>query len=515
MAAKVETQTQKQTMVTGPTKIIVAILVVVAIWIISPLSPATTVLWAVFGIFLFGLNAPLWAVAAIIVSELTISSYMVSTPFGIDISLRLLLVLLTALVLWRLSSRERLYLGPGAKGVLIPASILAGLSVIADLTNSGFASAFKDFRSVLAGLLIIVLLAAVANNLKDLKKLCAVILVGATASALVGIMQHYQFLGTGESTLIPGFLASWGGAPRVPGMAETELELSYVLSAAIPVAVGVYLARGVEARTRVVLVISMMTMALGLYFTYTRSALLALGVGLIALIVFAKTRIRGEIVLAALLLAVAFISVYGILEGNYLGGRTAADQDESTVSRKIVWQAGIGIVQDSPIFGIGDDRFLTVSPQYASRVDPTLLSWEEERYWGYRSLGSVQLHNDYLMIWVSYGTIALVMYLWLLVAVLRNFINSYRSSSLSFIRGLSVGLAAALVAYGVNAFYHNCLATMALIWILAGFSVVAAKLSWMEKTKDERTQKRILRLLYYMSQQITGNGKSLPNGNNV
>jgi len=91
--------------------------------------------------------------------------------------------------------------------------------------------------------------------------------------------------------------------------------------------------------------------------------------------------------------------------------------------------------------------------------------------------GTEAIHNDFLNMWVSYGTLALLLYLWLYVAILRNFINSYRSSKNQFIRGLSVGLAAALIAYAVNAFYHNLMDTIPLLWILAGFSLAVAKLA--------------------------------------
>jgi O-antigen ligase len=217
---------------------------------------------------------------------------------------------------------------------------------------------------------------------------------------------------------------------------------------------------------------------LAAYFTYTRSALLALLLGLMALVLFLKTRIRGEIILAILVLFVGFASLMGLLEsGRYLGGRTEVQQDESYISRQIVWQAGIAAATDNPILGIGGDQFKKVSPQYASSVDPTLLSLEEERYWSYRSLGNIEPHNDFLMVWVSYGTPALLAYLWLIVAVLRNFLYAYRESDKRFIKGLSAGLAAALVAYGVNAFYHNVLSTLPLFWILAGLSVATAKLA--------------------------------------
>ncbi len=203
--------------------------------------------------------------------------------------------------------------------------------------------------------------------------------------------------------------------------------------------------------------------------------------GMGALVLFLKTRIRGEFILVTLLLMVGFASASGIIDGRYLSGRGQTVQEASSVSRMILWQAGIAIATDNPILGIGGNQFRNVSPNYADNVDPELIAWEEATYYSYSTLGNEQPHNDFLRIWISYGTLALAAYLWLFVAVLGNFLDSYRRAKKRFIKGLSLGLAAALVAYGANAFYHNLADTLPLLWILAGFSLVTTKLAWQTK----------------------------------
>lgn len=482
-----EATAKRPALLKGTQTIVLVIVGVVVIWSLSPVSPLMAVLLAVAALFLLGLRRPVWAMAAFLVSQLTATSYMVNTPFDITVSLRLLLLLLIGLLLWRSFAQKRIELGPMARRVLIPAVILLAVSVIANLANSGFDFAFKDFRNMAVGLLIIILLPAVVRNTKDLKILCGVAFIGFTASAIIGLMQHYQFFGIAQNTLIPGFLeGSWEGGARVPGIAESELELAYTLSISLPAVLGIYLVRGMK--TRWLLLLSAVPIGLALYFTYTRSALFALILGLVALALFLTTRIRGEVILAALLLGVGLIAATGILGEQYFGGRAESVQEESSISRQIVWQSGIAIAMDNPVLGIGGDKFSVVSPEYASEVDPSLLAWEQETYWGYESLGSTAVHNDFLGVWVCYGTLALVAYLWLYVVVLRNLLDSYRASTTRFIKGLSIGLAAALVAYGVNAFYHNLFATMPLFWILAGFSLATAKLALKRKGSIQISQ---------------------------
>lgn len=470
-----EVTAQKPNFLGRPMGIALTILALAMLWMAFPGNPTTLALLAICIIFLFGLNRPVWAMAALLVSQLTITSYMVNTPI-VTISLRLclLLLILIGFIIWRYRARNRIKLGDNAKRVMIPLLILTGLSIVSNLIYSGFDYAFKDFRNMAVGLLIIIFLPIVTRNLKCLKTLCGVVFIVMTTSALVAIMQHYNFLGMAEHTVIPGFLAQLGEL-RVPGMTETELELSYTLSIGALAILGILLVNGLKSK-KWILVLSLVTIVLALYFTFTRSALFALALGLVALVLFLKTRIKGEIILVSLLLALMLIEGTGIMEGQYLTGRGEAVQEESSISRKILWQAGMAIAWDNPVLGIGGDQYSTVAPQYANNVDSSLLKWEADRYYEYRTLGSGGIHNDFLYMWVSYGILALITYLWLYFAMLRNFLHSYQNSSSRFVKGISLGLATGLVVYAANAFYHNCLATMPLFWIIAGFSVATAQL---------------------------------------
>jgi O-antigen ligase len=463
-----------------PMGIALTILTIAILWAVFPGNPTTLVLLAVGVIFLFGLKKPVWALAALLVAQFTITSYMVEIPF-LTISLRLLLLLLIGIgfLILRSRGKNQIDLGERAKRVITPALILMGLSVVSNLIYSGFDFAFQDFRNMLVGMLIIFFLPAVTRSLKDLKILCAVVFIGVTASAVIAIMQHYQIFGMGQHTIIPGFLAKWGGEQaRVPGMAETELELSYILSLIVLVLLGIFLTRGVKNGNRWLLGISLVPLVLAIYFTYTRSAIFALPLGLVALFLFLRTRIRGEILLTVILVGIVFIEVTGVLDSQFLGGRSEAGQQESTVSRQILWQAGIAIAMDNPVLGIGGNQYPVVAPRYIGSVDPALLAWEEVRYGGgYSTLGGEMVHNDFLYMWVSYGLFALILYLWLYFAMLRNLLQSYHKSSIRFVKGLAVGLAAGLIAYAANAFYHNCLVTIPIFWILAGLSVATAKIA--------------------------------------
>jgi O-antigen ligase len=463
-----------------------AVLGIVALWRLMGDSQATLALVLIIAFLVAGLKRPVWLMAALLVSQLTVTSYMVNTPLG-SLSLRLLLVLVAIFFAGRVLFKRKAAMGPSARRVLVPIVVLVSISTAANLAFSGFDYAFTDFRNMFVGLAFVVLLPATVGNMKELKLLCGVVFVFVTASAAIGLMQHYGWLGMDAATLQPGFLTA-ANYLRVPGMGETELELAFILPVAFLAVVGIYLTRAVGADKRGLLLLSSVLMAAALYFTYTRSALLAVLAGLIAMVLFAKTRVSGVLVMTTLFLLLVLVGASNI----YLSGRSQAAQEGSSISRPILWQAGMAIVLDNPILGIGGDNFRRVSPEYAGAVDSSLLQWEEKNYFEYRTLGNEPPHNDFLNQWVSYGTFALATYVWLYLVILRIYLSSYRRAKTKFVRGLSLGLAASVAAYAANAFYHNVLTTVPLFWILAGLSLVTSKLTAMEDnppaSRSGRTQ---------------------------
>jgi O-antigen ligase len=472
---------RQPSVINRPVVIVLTVLAIVALWCVNPFSYQIAVLLGVVALFVLGLRNPIWAMAAFLVSQLTITSYMIATPFGVDISLRLILLIFTAIIMWRSLVLKEIELGPGAKRVVIPTIVLLIVTVAANFVNTDIGYVFRDFRSMLVGVLLIILLPSVTKNMKDLRTLCTVAFIVAAASAIIGIMQYHNFLGVGDQTLVPVYVG------RVPGMAENALDLSFVLPVVVLAVLSIYLAKGVQSSSRGMLFISLIPIALALYYTFTRSALLGLVFGLVALFLFFRTRIKGEFILAAMLLAVVLIEVTGVWANSYLMGRGESEQDESAMSREILWQVGIAIAIDNPILGIGGDQFKAVSPGYTSSVDPELLAWESDNYFDYTIIGQEEQHNDYLRMWISYGVLGLIAYLWLHIVIIRNYLDSFRISKNRFVKGLAIGLSAGLVAYMANAFYHNCTAVMPLLWILAAFSIATVKMAAKEKnTKQSR-----------------------------
>ncbi len=457
-----------------PKGITIATLLMVCIWAIMRWNYSAIVFIMILALFIVGIKKPLWAVAAILVSQMTITSYMVATPLVL-ISLRLLLMLLTLYIIRGALIRKEIDFGPHVKKLVIPMLILIFIGAVSNTFNGlGLEVIFRAFRNMLFGLLFIIILPAIIEDIKQLKILLGVTFIVAIASSIIGIMQYYNFLGMNVATLEAGFL---DGAGRVPGMGQTELELAYILPMVIVIVLSIFIAKTNHSGGRILILVPLIPLSIALYFTYTRSALFALGPAILSLYLFFKTRIRWEAILLIIVLLVLLIEASNLLEETYIAGRSETGQEESSVARNILRQVGIAIALDNPILGIGSDQFVEISREYAYVVNPVFLEYEGDRYYSYTTLGNNQPHHDFITMWLTYGTLALIAYIFIHFVIVYTLGYSFRKSNNRFIKGLSVGLAAALVTYVVNSFYHNIETTLPLLYIIAGFSLVTSKLA--------------------------------------
>jgi O-antigen ligase len=430
------------------------------------LSGALSLVLAVqIALFVLLFHRPVWAMASLMVGQLTASGFMFTISAELQISIRFLWTILTvALLVPILKSKGGIKLGNKARRIIIPAIIFFTLATIVNIVHVDLSYAIVYLRQASTALVILVLLPAVINNERDIKLLAIVALITCTASAVVAIMQHYSFMGLPAIALYPDTL--WQG--RISGLAEGPVDLAYNLPVIIMPMVAIYFLRGVNPRSRKILVILILVMTAALFFTYTRSGMYALAPGLLAIILLMKGKVKKELLLVVLILVAAFL-YYSDIKGNRYAQGFA--DDSSAAGRLVLWQAGLNIALDNPLFGIGYSRFEDVSQGYASDIDPALMEIQNAG----AVLGEAP-HNDFLRVWLSFGTPAFLVFLWILVGIFRNFLDSYRQASSRFLKSLALGCFASLIAYSVNAATHNVMDSVFILWILGGFSIATTKL---------------------------------------
>ena len=417
-------------------------------------------------LFILLFHRPIWAMAALIVGQLTTASSLLPI-LGTQISLRFLWTILALLPLVLiLRKREGIKLGGGARRIIIPAAIFFGIATISNYVNTDLSLTVKYLRMIATWLVILFLLPASVKNERDLKRLALVALITCSASAIVAVMQHYSFRGLPVFELTPG--AFWGG--RTSGLTESPVYLAFDLPLVILPIVAMYFLRGVGPRERKFLSFLALVMTAALFFTYTRSGMYSLVPGLLAMGLMMKGKAKMRILLVMLILAASFLFYNEVRQNRYTQDYT---EDKSAAGRLMLGQAGLNIALDSPLLGIGRDKFKEVSFEYASTINPAFMKTQGVG----KELGRQSPHNDFIMVWASFGTVALLAYLWLFVGIFRNFLDAYRHSQTRFLKGFSIGCFGAVAAYIVNAATHNVMESVVLMWILGSLSIATVKMS--------------------------------------
>lgn len=411
-------------------------------------------------LFLLLFRRPVWAIASLIVGQLTSCLYMFSLGSGTTISVRFAWAVLLAFLFVPLLAKTRVSLSLGGKRVLVPAFMFFALATLSNWVYTTPAYTVQYLRLGLTAATILIVVPAAVRSAQDIRILGLVAFVTSLVSAVVGLMQHYSAWGLPNFAIDSGLLSLWGG--RVSGLSASPLYLAYGLPLILLPIMALYLVGGVKGRLRIFLGVGAFLMAAALYFTYTRSGICALGVGAIVVALLLKGRMRAELLLSLLIVGGLFWYIADLHGTRYSQGVTG---ESSAASRIVLWQAAIPMIKANPLLGIGHEKFATLSTEYASAVSQRL----EELSGG--ALGRYEPHNDFINIWVSFGTPALLTFLAFFAGIFFNFIHVYRRSRDPFIRALSLGCLGGLAAYAINAGTHNVMDSWFVLWIMGGLSI--------------------------------------------
>jgi O-antigen ligase len=407
------------------------------------------------GAFLLVPNGIAWTLGPVLICELTIASYYFA-DYGL--SLRLIVTgLAVALALPTILSANRA--DPRYRRVFLPALALLAISTIGNLSLSDEDYTIKYLRYQVLQLLALVLVACVVRGKRDIVRLAALLLPLMVASAFIAIWQHYARGSAPSSDLV----SIWKG--RSVGLGGSPVIIANQLTAGLVPLLGLLATlRWRRDRWLAATVIAALVLALGLYFTYTRSAPLALAPGLLAM----GLCLRGQRRLIMVGGVVGAAAMFQLLAGTGLIGSRyylGAEEDNSAASHDALFQVALAIALDNPITGVGHEHFEEISLDYAGDVGAAGDN---------ASIGVDRPHNDFLTVWISWGIAALVAYIFLFIGAIKNFVAAARSPD-PLIAGLGVGGVGWLATYAANSAFHNYLDSSTLLWVFAGLSVVLAR----------------------------------------
>ncbi len=330
---------------------------------------------------------------------------------------------LAATLVWRLQARAagEPFFAPfrGTTPVHLPIAVFVALSVVSALFSTLPSRSLQELKG-LTTFLLVPFASALLRDEDDVDLTVDLWRI----SALIVIVRGFAEVLDGRGGL----------GERLTGGLSSHMTFSGLLLPFILVLLSRAAGKGRMAADRLTDgAIAALGMA-ALMMTLTRSAWLGFGAGLAALFLASRTR---------LLIVVPILAGVLVAAGPEAVTRRAIsmfDRSDATARDRIVmWEAGIAMVKDHPLMGVGPGRVKELYPEY--------------RRPGFVEPHPGHLHNNLIMIAAETGLLSLGAYLWFLVAFLRGAAPLARGPW-SRVRAMARGAVAATAALFVAGLFE-------------------------------------------------------------
>jgi len=317
--------------------------------------------------------------------------------------------------------------------------VLAGLVSVRIAGNFGVAN--REFRVIVLEPALLYALIRVSNlGIERLKRLVDALILSALAISLLGL---YQFFFT-------NYVIIGEGVRRILSVYGSPNNLALYLDRMLPMLIALAIFDE-DKRRRIAYAVIAVPIAVCLYLTYSRAALLVgLPAGL-AVVAIASGR-RARIGLGALFI-VGIIALAPFTQTE----RWQSLFQEGTGTgffRVSVWQSAAEMIRDHPIFGVGLDNFLYEYPKY---IKPD--AWREPNL--------SHPHNIILDFWTRMGMLGLGALVWMMIGFFKTRIKEMREmngNGRAVVIALMAGMVAAIAHGMIDAAYF--FVDLAFVWML-------------------------------------------------
>lgn len=441
------------------------------------LSAIAFVLACVGALAALALFDRLWLVAAIVVADLTLTDY--PTPLLPSQSLR---TVLAALVLYGSAlaiAQRRFALSRDSLRLAAVLSAFVAIGLLSNTVNGGDTSTFVRHTAV--GIVLLFTLAGVLDRKRRLLVVLVPALLILSLSALTALAQVYLAspIGVADTATLARYTTRGFGLTQIP------VNLSDTLGVGAATLIGIVAYGRMSLWLRCSGAALALVLIAGIYSSGTRSGFLAVGLACVV-VVLGLPRSQRYVGLAFLFAATAGAAIVVVRSGagsHLLASRASRDLDISTGQRVALWLAGLLIVRDHPLLGIGYNRFLGFAPRYTARV----ASIAHLTPGSLTALGTLPPHNDFLAMWIAFGTLGAVAFALLHAFGFWSAWRTWRRTRDPWLRAVILGLAAGLAAYCANAFVHNAYDDSLLLWVLLGLILALDKLSRVQRQTTSKT----------------------------
>ncbi len=357
--------------------------------------------------------------------------------------------------------------------------------------------ALLGLRQILRFMIVFFLVVYLQPSKEYIKRLTTALFIVVILQGVIGIAQSFagepldQFLISseertlGELTLTGGVEQFWDPGSRVFATLGRYDRLGNFLYIFLLIASGFLYTLG--SRTKKLEPILWWVFVLGiptLVLTYSRSSWFGflLGFLFIGLVVKRDRRVFAGLI-ASMLVILGYLAASGLTVGLIAEGpgQTLSERFFESFSYtrwrgeyeglgRVFWyvHTPLNVVAASPIFGWGPGQFGggAVAALHNTRVYEQLgLPFGVFGTEGF-------IDNNWFTIWGEAGTLGLIFFLWLSIALFRRALWTYHTSRDPYVQGLSIGFAAVLLALALNGLTSTVfeIRTVAFyVWLYGGF----------------------------------------------
>jgi putative inorganic carbon (HCO3(-)) transporter len=257
---------------------------------------------------------------------------------------------------------------------------------------------------------------------------------------------------------------------RITGQSAHVMTLSGLL---LPASL-VFLVLWIHSMRSIVLIIGVLMTHLALLLTYTRSAWLGWIAAVAVLLILKWPKALAWVVPVAILaISLAPLPFFSRVISSF------NTKQSSNLDRIRMAEAGVEIIKDYPLLGVGPANVKEVYPLYRKHDAPRFRI--------------PHLHNNVIQLWAERGVIALVAYVFLQFLFLRECAHGWRGRNARFAE-VGVAVAVAMAAAGMFEFNFG---DTEVFWIL--LDIFAVVIAFVEVgSRSRRTVERVRAIVAYL-----------------
>ncbi len=190
-----------------------------------------------------------------------------------------------------------------------------------------------------------------------------------------------------------------------------------ILAICAVMALGVVCSRYEKGKFALLYVISVIIMVIGIYYTSTRGALLAFLICACAMFIV-KLKVKGVILSIGLFVLAAIFASFTTIGDRFTEiFQSFTDEKTSHGWRFFLWQASFKLIEQYPLFGIGDGAYEKIIVDY---IPETVFSY-------------AHAHNGYIQLLTQYGIIGFLCFFYFYGKIALSIIKEVFNNKFAFI----------------------------------------------------------------------------------